>query len=482
MQPLILMTLDPKANKLAPTTRNNHKRAQDKGHCMSEPRGQFSSKIGFLMAASGSAVGLGNIWGFPTQAASNGGGAFVLAYLVLAFLLAYPALMAELVIGRHARANIVTALDQLGERPATKRLGRAVGYYGVLIAGLILSFYAIVAGWMLAEFGKPVAQLLGWSGAEQWLGGDSLTRNLLVCGIFTSFTVAIIAKGVEDGIEAWSTRLMPLLFIILLGLILYVLVQPGATDGLKTYLIPDFRQLADPGLLLSAMGQAFFSLSLGVGTMLIYGSYLRRDDSLPRMGAAVTLLDISIAFTAGLLILPAMYVAQHQGIAIYGDNGELLAGPGLIFQVLPSLFANMGGAGTWLGIAFFALMSIAALTSSISMLEAPVSVVTERTRLKRTGAAWSIGALVFAVSALIIANMATLFDATVSLTTEYSQPLLGIALCLFVGWIMQRNQLLNELKAGHQDIEHSLFWTIWPFYVRVICPLLILLAFIQSLR
>ncbi|WP_339618304.1 sodium-dependent transporter [uncultured Marinimicrobium sp.] len=449
---------------------------------MSEPRGQFSSKIGFLMAASGSAVGLGNIWGFPTQAASNGGGAFVLAYLVLAFLLAYPALMAELVIGRHARANIVTALDQLGERPLTKHLGRAVGYYGVLIAGLILSFYAIVAGWMLAEFGKPVAHLIGWSGAEQWLGGDSLVRNLLVCGIFTAFTVAIIAKGVEDGIEAWSTRLMPLLFIILLGLILYVLVQPGATDGLKTYLIPDFRQLADPGLLLSAMGQAFFSLSLGVGTMLIYGSYLRKDDSLPRMGAAVTLLDISIAFTAGLLILPAMYVAQHQGIVIYGDNGELLAGPGLIFQVLPSLFANMGGAGTWLSIAFFALMSIAALTSSISMLETPVSVVTERTRLKRTGAAWSIGALIFLISALIIANMSTLFDATVSLTTEYSQPLLGIALCLFVGWIMHRNHLLNELKAGHQDIEHSLFWKIWPFYVRIICPLLILLAFIQTLR
>ncbi len=429
------------------------------------------------MAASGSAVGLGNIWGFPTQAASNGGGAFLLAYLVLAFLLAYPALMAELVIGRHARANIVTALDQLGERPVTKRLGRAVGYYGVLVAGLILSFYAIVAGWMLAEFGKPIAQLVGWSGAEQWLGGDTLARNLLVCGIFTAFTVAIIAKGVEDGIEAWSTRLMPLLFIILLTLIGYVLLQPGALEGLKTYLIPDFRQLADPGLLLSAMGQAFFSLSLGVGTMLIYGSYLRKDDSLPRMGAAVTLLDISIAFTAGLLILPAMYVAQHQGIAIYGESDELLAGPGLIFQVLPSLFDTMGGAGVWLSIAFFALMSIAALTSSISMLEAPVSVLTERTRLKRTGAAWSIGALIFAVSALIIANMSTLFDATVSLTTEYSQPLLGIALCLFVGWTPQ-----PPAQRTQATRTHSLFWKVWPFYVRIICPLLILLAFIQSLR
>lgn len=449
---------------------------------MSEPRGQFSSKIGFLMAATGSAVGLGNIWGFPTQAASNGGGAFLLAYLILAFLLAYPALMAELVIGRHARANIVTALDELGESRTTKGLGRAVGYYGVLVASLILSFYAIVAGWMLAEFGKPVAQLLGWQSAANWLASDALGRNLIVCGLFTAATVAIIAKGVENGIEAWSTRLMPLLFLILLGLIVYVLAQPGANQGLQTYLIPDFSQLTDPGLLLSAMGQAFFSLSLGVGTMLIYGSYLRKDDSLPRLGAAVTLLDTGIAFTAGLLILPAMYVAQAQGIAIYSESGDLLAGPGLIFQVLPALFDSMGAAGTWLSIAFFALMSIAALTSSISMLEAPVSVVTERTPLKRTGAAWTIGLVIFAVSTTLLFNMGSLFDATVSLTTEYSQPLLGIALCVFVGWIMRRNQLLNELKAGHRDIEHSLFWKIWPVYVRLVCPILILLAFIQSLR
>lgn len=447
-----------------------------------ENRGQFSSKIGFLMAAVGSAVGLGNIWGFPTQAASNGGAAFVLAYLVLAFLLAYPALMAELVIGRHARANIVTALDELGQTPTSKRFGRAVGYYGVVVAGLILSFYAIVAGWMLAEFASPLMSMLGWESARDWLDGDSISRNLSVCLVFILLTVAIIARGVEAGIEAWSSRLMPLLFVILLGLIGYVLFQPGASEGLQVYLVPDFSQLTDPGLLLSAMGQAFFSLSLGVGTMLIYGSYLSKDDSLPRLGAAVTLLDTGIAFIAGLLIIPALYVAQAQGIAIYGEQGELLAGPGLIFQVLPSLFDTMGAAGTGLSVAFFALMSIAALTSSISMLEAPVSVTLERTTLKRAQASLLIGALVFAISAVIIFNMEPLFGLTVSLTTEYSQPLLGIALCIFVGWIMHRNHLLQELRAGHKDIEHSLFWKIWPFYVRLICPLLILLAFGQSLR
>ncbi|MDQ2075821.1 sodium-dependent transporter [Marinimicrobium sp. ABcell2] len=449
---------------------------------MMDKRGQFSSKIGFLLAAVGSAVGLGNIWGFPTQAASNGGGAFVLAYLLLAFLLAYPALMAELVIGRYARANIVTALGDLGKQPHTRLLGKAVGYYGVLIASLILSFYAIVAGWMLAEFGQPLTQLIGWHSAAQWLAQESILRNLIVALVFMALTIWIVARGVEAGIEAWSTRLMPVLFVILLGLIVYVLFQPGATQGLRTYLVPDFRQLTDPALLLSAMGQAFFSLSLGVGTMLIYGSYLRKQDSLPRLGAAVTLMDTGIAFTAGLLIIPAMYVAQHHGVPIYGEGGELLAGPGLIFQVLPSLFDTMGTAGVGLSIAFFALMSIAALTSSISMLEAPVSVTVERTQLQRPGAALAIGAAIFVVSVLIIFNMETLFGFIISLTTEYSQPLLGIALCIFVGWIMHRNHVLEELKAGHKDIEHSVFWKVWPFYVRVICPVLILLAFVQSLR
>jgi len=449
---------------------------------MQQPRGEFSGKVGFLMAATGSAVGLGNIWSFPTQAASNGGGAFLLAYLILAFLLAYPALMAELVIGRHARANIVTALDGLGKSPLTRRIGRAVGYYGVLVAALILSFYAIVAGWMLGELGKPLAQQLGLDGLSAWLTGSSISRNLILCALFSLSTIAIIARGVEKGIEVWSTRLMPMLLLILLGLIVYVMRQPGATEGLAVYLIPDFRQLTDPGLLLSAMGQAFFSLSLGVGTMLIYGSYLRKADNLPRMGAAVTLLDGSIAFIAGLLILPAMYVAQAQGIAIYGDNGELLAGPGLIFQVLPALFSTMGSAGAWLAMAFFTLMSIAALTSSISMLEAPVSVAVERTTLTRPRAALLLGGIIFAGSSVLVFYQAQLFEAVIALTTVYSQPLMGIALCVFVGWIMHRDQLLQELASGHEDIEGSLFWKIWPFYVRVICPLLILLALMQSLR
>src|SRR5690606_1489521 len=246
-------------------------------------------------------------------------------------------------------------------------------------ASLILSFYAIVAGWMLSKFVQPGAQLLSLNTTAEWLGRDSAARNILACFIFSALTAVIVARGVSNGIERWSSRLMPVLTFILVVRIIYVLTLPGAMTGLRIYLLPDFSQLTDPGLLLDAMGQAFFSLSLGVGTMLVYGSYLhaglshkRNLDQLPRLGASVALLDCSIAFIAGLLIIPAMYVAQTQGIEIFGEGGELLAGPGVVLQVLPALFATMGLAGVWVSLAFFALMTIAALTSSISMLEVPV--------------------------------------------------------------------------------------------------------------
>src|SRR5690554_51450 len=445
-------------------------------------RGQFSSKIGFLLAATGSAVGLGNIWGFPTQAASNGGAAFLLVYLILAFVLAYPALMAELTIGRHARANVVTALAQLHPSALMHKAGLAVGVGALSVAVFILSFYAIVTGWMLAEFLSPAAQLLQLHKTAHWLDAQSFSRNLLMCAVMSGLTITIIARGVEKGIEAWSTRLMPALFLILLGMIGYVFTQPGATDGLRVYLVPDLSRLSDPGLILSAMGQAFFSLSLGVGTMLIYGSYLRDTDNLPRMGASVTLLDTGFAFTAGLLILPAIYVAQAQGITVFNSDGALMAGPDLIFQVLPALFDSMGTAGSWLALAFFALMSIAALTSAISLLEVPVSVAVERWGINRPLAACLSGAVIFMISGIIIAQHDKIFSAVITLTTEYGQPLLGVALCLFAGWALHRDQLLKELRKGNPNLESSFFWRIWPFYVKFICPLLILTAFVQSLR
>ncbi|MCV6625319.1 MAG: sodium-dependent transporter [Cellvibrionaceae bacterium] len=448
---------------------------------MSTPRGQFSSKTGFIMAAAGSAVGLGNIWGFPTQTASNGGAAFVLVYLILAFALAYPALMAELTLGRHSRANTIDSLAAVAHRASTKFFGRAVGWYGLIVASLILSFYTVVAGWMLAYLFAPICQMLGMAELQQWLTSQSLARDLIFGGLFAGLTMAIIAGGVEAGIERWSSRLMPALIILLMLLIIYVLMQEGANEGLKLYLLPDLSQVTNPQLIVNAMGQAFFSLSLGVGTMMIYGSYLSKDDSLPRLGAIVTTVDVGIAFTAGLLIIPAMFVAQHHGATIYAEGGSLLAGPDLIFQVLPVLFDSMGAAGPFVALAFFGLMTIASLTSSISMLEVPVARAVERSELPRPTLTFIIGGIIFAISAVIIANFGQLFGLVVDFTTKYSQPILGIMLCIFAGWVMHRDRLLRELKEGHEDIEQTLFWKIWPIYVRFFCPALILLSFWQSL-
>lgn len=446
---------------------------------MAAPRGEFSSRFGFLMAASGSAVGLGNIWGFPTNAASNGGAAFLFTYLILAFALAYPALMAELIIGRHARANAVTALKSIATGEKTRVAAVTVGFVGIVTVSFILSFYSIVSGWMIAFFFDPVARLLGMDGLATWLTTDAVVRNSLFVVVFMMLTVFIISAGVKDGIEKWASRLMPSLIIILLLLIVYVLTLPGALDGLRAYLIPDFSRVADPALLVSAMGQAFFSLSLGVGTMLVYGSYISKRENLPTIGSLVALLDVGIAVLAGMLILPAMYVALNNGVQIYDEAGGLIAGPGLIVSVLPALFETMGSIGVLVAFAFFALMTIASLTSSISMLEVPVAYGVEHHGIDRPKAAIVIGAVITVISLIIVFNFDPLFDRVVTYTTEVSQPLLGFAFCIFVAWIWRRNDILEEIKQGSPDVESGLFWKIWPFYVKFICPVAILVVYFQ---
>ena len=445
-------------------------------------RGQFSSRFGFITAATGSAVGLGNIWGFPTQTASHGGGAFVLVYLVLAFLLAYPALMAELIIGRHTRSNMVSALPQLTTSPMLKIVGRATGLFGVVTASLILSFYAIVASWLMVQVPAALADIGGQGPAENWLNQPSLLRDSLFCGLFSLLTAGIVARGVTAGIERWSTRLMPALVLLILGLVGTVLTLPGAMEGLRLYLIPNFNLLTGPGLLTSAMGQAFFSLSLGVGTMLVYGSYVSKADNLPLTGAYVALIDTGIAFLAGLLIIPAMFVAQQRGIEIYNSDNTLIAGPDLILQTLPSLFNSLGFAGAFIGLIFFLLLTIAALTSSISMLEVPVTFVLEKFKISRYHATWLVASIIFSLSLLILNNFDQLFTGVIRLTTTYSQPLLGVMLCVFAGWVLHRNKLLSEISKGFAGAKTSLFWKIWPSYIRFICPLLIILMFVQNTR
>lgn len=437
-------------------------------------RAQFSSRIGFILAAAGSAVGLGNIWGFPTQAASNGGAVFLMVYLLMVFALAYPLLVAELTIGRYGSADPITSLRKVW--PRQKALMGLVGLAGMIAVSLILSFYAIVAGWLLGYLLAPICEAVGLVSLAHWLEAFGSGRNLILMLVFMWLTVMVVRSGVADGIEKWSTRLMPVLLLLFVVMVMYILTQDGAWDGLKLYLIPDFSHLS-PKLIVSAMGQAFFSLSLGVCTMMVYGSYLSKSANLPKTAAQVALLDTAVAFIAGLLILPAMFVAQHNGVVIYDESGALLASDTLVFSVLPTMFDTMGPVGMIVGILFFVLMIIAALTSSISMLEVPVSCAIEELNQSRSTAVWWIGGLICVISAVIVFNFDALFGRVVTMTTAYAQPIIGMIFALLVGWIWHRDKVLQEIRKGYPAVESSLFWRIWPWYVRIVCPVLMLLVF-----
>ena len=436
-------------------------------------RGEFGSRLGFILAAAGSAVGLGNIWGFPTQAASNGGAAFLLVYLVLAFALAYPILMAELILGRHAHGNSVVALTRIAERPVTKAVGALTGLAGILVASSILSFYSIVSGWMLGFTASYPLAAMGYDTQAAWLTGFSLSRNVILMALFSVMTIGIVMGGVQGGIERWSRRLMPTLIITLIALAAYVLSLDGASEGLKVYLVPDFSKILSADLILRALGSAFFSLSLGVGTMLIYGSYISDEEHLPSIGVQVALIDVGIAVLAGFLILPAMYVALARGVEIFDATGALLSEDTLIFTVLPELFATLGTAGLIVATAFFFLMSVAALTSSISMLEVPVAFLTERFQWTRSRAAIIAGVCIGLLSTVIAMNFDSLFGFVIAASTRYGQPLLGLMLCIYTGWIWRRDSVLAELKKNDPEVASGIFWKIWPWYLRVVCPVVI---------
>lgn len=445
-----------------------------------KPREHFGSRFGFIMAAAGAAVGLGNIWGFPTQAASNGGGAFLLVYLILVILLAFPMLIMEVAIGRFGQANPVDAVRKLGVTPIQKKLAALVGYAGMLVPSLVLSFYAIVAGWLLAFLAASLTRIVGWQAATQWLQDFGLARNIVGTLIFYLLTILVVQAGVRKGIERWSARLMPALFILFLLLFFYILTQDGAMVGLKHYLVPDFSKVLEPSLLISAMGQAFFSLTIGGCSMLMYGSYLSKQESIPHTAFQVTLLDTGVAFLAGLVILPAMFVAMNNGVTIFADDGSLLSADTLVFVVLPALFDTMGPLGLVMALVFFVLMGIAALTSSISMLEVPVSYSIERFKAPRPLMTWVLGAGLTLFSVIICLNFEFLFGLVIRLATQQIQPLVGLGFVLLGGWMWGRAKLFNELVQGTPELANSLFWRIWPWYVRLVCPVLVIVVISSS--
>lgn len=448
---------------------------------MASSRELFGSRIGFVLAAAGAAVGLGNIWGFPTQAASNGGGAFLMVYLVMILLVAFPMLVVEMAIGRYGRANPIDSMRSLSASPRLKNLGSAVGLVGLAVPCLVLAFYSIVGGWLISFLFAAIADIVGMQTLSEWLKGFSVSRNLFGAGVFYLLTILIVQAGVKKGIERWSTRLMPALFVLFAVMFVYIMTLPGAMEGLKHYLVPDFEKVMDRKLILAAMGQGFFSLTIGGCSMLIYGSYLSRKENLPKMALNVTLVDTSVAVIAGLVILPAMFVAMHQGVEIYAEDGSLLSSNTLVFTVLPLLFESLGSAGPFVALVFFILMTIAALTSSISMLECPVALASERLNTDRKLTSWVLGGIIAIFSTVIVFNFGAMFGAVATIATQYFQPFAALLFCVFGGWIWSRDSKLRELREGYGDIEQGLFWKIWPAYVKFVCPILVTTVLWMSL-
>jgi len=440
---------------------------------MSTVRDSFHSRIGFVLAAAGSAIGLGNIWGFPTQAANNGGGAFLFVYLIVTVLLALPALYAEVYIGNQAQKNPVSALKEAC-RDTAPNLGKYAGLIGLSGAIMMLSFYTIVAGWMLSHALSPLFELLGHHDISQWLATSSTQRNLMFTPLFILLGAGIIHQGVNAGIEKWSARLMPILLMMLIGLIIYILQQPGAEKGLETYLIPDFTQVTNPKLIISAMGQAFFSLSIGVGGMMVYGSYMKKDRDIGKLAVSITALDTFIAFMAGLLIIPALYVAQEAGQQVF--QGDKLIGEGqLIFNILPELFNSMGTIGMVVAISFFSLLSIAALTSTISSTEVPVAYLVEDKNFTRSKATWLVSGIVLTASMVLIAFFDSLFGIVIRVLTTILQPLSCLFYFIVVGWLWKRGNKLRDVS-----LQQGRKWLpIWGNYLRFVCPLLLTVVFVN---
>lgn len=441
----------------------------------STTRGTWNSKLGFILAAAGSAVGLGNIWAFPTKVATEGGAAYLLIYLLCTFAIGFPVMAAEITIGRRAGKNPVGAFKAI----SSNKFFPLVGIWGVICGVMILSFYTVIAGWAFGFAFEEIFYFFGWAEAANWLTntGNGF-KNALIASVFMFATIRIITGGVSDGIERATKAMMPLLIGIIIVMIVYVLWQPGSNAGIEAYLLPDFSRI-NTELIFSAMGQAFFSLSLGMGALITYGSYLSKRENIPQAAAFVTLADVGIAFLAGLLIVPAMFLAQSQGISI-DAGGSLASSTDLVFQILPALFHTIGGGvGMILGVTFFLLLSIAALTSTISLLEVPVSYVIDEFEIKRKKAAWSVGLGILAIS-VVVAYFPVLIGWFDYLFSSIGLPLGGFLICIFVGYFWTTDKAITEMESGYAGVRKSLFAKIWPVFIKYICPAAILYNLISN--
>jgi len=441
--------------------------------------GQWSSKLAFVLAVTGSAVGLGNIWKFPYMVGVNGGGAFVLIYLVCVLVIGLPIMMSEIMLGRRGRRNPVATMQILGEEEARQMKWGLVGVIGVFAGIIILSFYSVIAGWAVAYVFKAATNQ--FANADATAIGEmfgTFVANPAVIGlwhtIFMAVTVSFVALGVERGLEKAVEVMVPALLVLLFILLGYAINSGAFAQGLEFMFQPDFSKVSSD-MVLSAMGHAFFTLSVGMGAVMAYGAYLPQEASIVQTSIAVVIADTGIAILAGLVIFPI----------VFANGLDPAEGPGLVFQTLPLAFGQLAG-GSLFGALFFLLLSFAALTSAISLMEPAVAWMIERHRLSRPVAAWLVGLIIWLLGFLTVLSFSTLQDMTFLkgtffdnfdyLTTNIMLPLGGLLITLFAGWVMCSNSSSDEL-----DPAAGYLYKAWRLLARYVAPVAVLLVFLNAI-
>ena len=445
-------------------------------------RSAWSGKWAFILAAAASAVGLGNMWRFPYLAAKYGGGTFLLTYLVLVFTFGVSLLLLETALGRKTGQSAIGAFKQFGKKYAF------IGVLASTVPFIITPYYCIIGGWVT----KYAAAYLINGPAALADGGDffsgfitSNTESFLWMLLFMAIVFLVVSLGVKGGIEKANRVMMPALIVMAVAIAVYTLIQPGAAEGALYYLVPDFSKFS-PELVIGALGQMFYSLSLAMGIMITYGSYLDKKSSLTQSVARIGGFDIGVSFLAGLMIVPAAFVAMGSGEAVAANSG-----PSLMFVILPTVFADMGGAATVVGFLFFLLVLFAALTSAISLTETCTSIVQD-------GAGWSRKKALCAVIGVvtvagIFVNLGynglsfiepmgegtTLLDFFDFISNSVIMPIVALLTCIFVGWIIKPKAIVDEVKISSEfKVEKA--WTVIIKYVAPVLVVVILVAFVAQ--
>lgn len=456
---------------------------------MENKRSSFKGSIGFVLAAAGSAVGLGNIWRFPYLAAKDNGGFFILCYIILALTFGFTLLVTEIAIGRKTKQSPLTAYGKINKK------FKGLGTLATIVPAIILPYYCAIGGWVLKYFitfisGQGVA-----AAADDYFTGHitSLGQPIVLLLIFIIATAAVILGGVNKGIEKSSKILMPILFVLIVGIAIFALTikntETGVTgiDGLKVYLLPDFKSLTVKSAfttIFDALGQLFYSISVAMGIMIAYGSYVDDDTNLMKSVNQIEIFDTLVALLAGLMIVPAVYVFM-------GKEG-MTAGPGLMFIALPKVFAQMGAIGNVIGVIFFAMVLFAAITSSISIMEAVVSSLMDGFKMKRKPATLLV--LAYGIVAGIIVclgynklyfelslpngTVGQILDVMDYVSNNIFMPIVALATCILIGWVAKPKTVIDEVAKNGAKFNRKF---IYNATIKVIAPALLVVLLLQAL-